>query len=235
MQYLHIKNLEKYHPNYKDRQLIWCKTYFSMINSDYDFEMLCETDKWRYVAFIMLELQLKKPVPLDPIYLTSKGFNLKKRHISLTLNMLQTLIEVRNGESENPVTHIILEKEKEKEERKKPLSFIAPSAKEVKKYGQSLDPPFDIDGEAFCSFYASKGWMVGKNKMKDWRAAVCTWRRRHVGEVAKASPKPRVVVKCACGTPITMRNANGVPEKQCYECRNKNHKENQAGSVHGDE
>ena len=34
-------------------------------------------------------------------------------------------------------------------------------------------------------------------------------------------PAPRPIVKCACGTPITMRNANGVPEKQCYECRNK--------------
>ena len=51
----------------------------------------------------------------------------------------------------------------------------------------------------------------------------------------KPEPAAKRVVKCACGTPITMRNANGVPEKQCYECRNKNHKENQAGSVHGDE
>ena len=46
-------------------------------------------------------------------------------------------------------------------------------------------------------------------------------------------PQTKRVSLCECGTPITMRNANGVPEKQCYECRNKNHKENQAGSVHG--
>ena len=30
-------------------------------------------------------------------------------------------------------------------------------------------------GEQFCSFYESKGWMVGSNKMKSWRAAVTTW------------------------------------------------------------
>ena len=32
-----------------------------------------------------------------------------------------------------------------------------------------------IDAERFCDFYASKGWMVGKNKMKDWKAAVRNW------------------------------------------------------------
>lgn len=34
-----------------------------------------------------------------------------------------------------------------------------------------------IDPEAFVDFYASKGWMVGKNPMKDWKAAVRTWER----------------------------------------------------------
>ncbi len=98
MQYLHIKNLDKYHPSYKDRSLIWCKAYFSMLNSDPEFELLCEIDKWRFIAFIMLELQLKKPIPLDNIYLARKGFNLKNRPISLTLQMLHTLVEVRNAD-----------------------------------------------------------------------------------------------------------------------------------------
>lgn len=31
------------------------------------------------------------------------------------------------------------------------------------------------ESESFCDFYASKGWMVGKNKMKDWKAAVRNW------------------------------------------------------------
>jgi len=95
MDYLHIKNLEKYHPHYKDRKLIWCKAYFAMLNADPEFEMLCETDKWRFLAFIMLELQIKKPVPLDESYLVRKGFNFKKRSMSLTLQMLHTLIEIR--------------------------------------------------------------------------------------------------------------------------------------------
>ena len=36
----------------------------------------------------------------------------------------------------------------------------------------------NIDAEAFIDFYESKGWMVGKNKMKDWKSAVRTWEKR---------------------------------------------------------
>jgi hypothetical protein len=36
----------------------------------------------------------------------------------------------------------------------------------------------NIDAEAFIDFYSSKNWMIGKNKMKDWKAAVRTWERR---------------------------------------------------------
>lgn len=93
MKYIHIKNLEKYHPGYKDRSLIWCKIFFSMINADPEFELLEEIDKWRFIAFIILELQSKKPTPIDNAYLCRKGFDLKKRPISLTLKMLHSFIE----------------------------------------------------------------------------------------------------------------------------------------------
>ena len=37
----------------------------------------------------------------------------------------------------------------------------------------------NIDAESFFNFYESKGWMVGSNKMKDWKAAVITWEKRN--------------------------------------------------------
>lgn len=53
--------------------------------------------------------------------------------------------------------------------------FIPPTIEEVRDYcierGNSIDP------EAFIDFYESKGWMVGKNKMKDWKACVRTWEK----------------------------------------------------------
>ena len=38
-----------------------------------------------------------------------------------------------------------------------------------------LEHKYDIDPEAFVNFYESKGWVVGKSPMKDWKAAVRTW------------------------------------------------------------
>ena len=40
----------------------------------------------------------------------------------------------------------------------------------------------NIDPMAFIDFYSSKGWMIGKNRMKDWKAAVRTWERKRKEE-----------------------------------------------------
>ena len=53
--------------------------------------------------------------------------------------------------------------------------FTPPTVEEVKAYCQERNN--GIDAEAFVSFYESKGWLIGKNKMKDWKAAVRTWER----------------------------------------------------------
>lgn len=50
-----------------------------------------------------------------------------------------------------------------------------PTVEEVRAYceerGNKVDP------ETFVDFYESKGWLIGKNPMKDWKAAVRTWER----------------------------------------------------------
>ena len=56
-----------------------------------------------------------------------------------------------------------------------PPVFHPPTAEEVAAY--CLERGNGVDALKFHDFYASKGWMVGKNPMKDWRAAVRTWER----------------------------------------------------------
>ena len=55
--------------------------------------------------------------------------------------------------------------------------FKKPKLLEVKNY--CILRNNNIDAEAFISFYESKGWMIGKNKMKDWKQAVITWEKRN--------------------------------------------------------
>ena len=54
--------------------------------------------------------------------------------------------------------------------------FKKPNKIEIKVY--CVERQNNIDAEAFYDFYESKNWMVGKNKMKDWKACVRTWERR---------------------------------------------------------
>lgn len=54
--------------------------------------------------------------------------------------------------------------------------FVPPTVEQVAAYCKERNN--GIDAESFVAFYESKGWMIGKNKMKDWRSAVRTWERR---------------------------------------------------------
>ena len=54
--------------------------------------------------------------------------------------------------------------------------FIPPTVDEVRQYCQERNN--NVDAQSFVDFYQSKGWNVGKNKMKDWKASVRTWERR---------------------------------------------------------
>ena len=67
------------------------------------------------------------------------------------------------------------EKEKEEEEYKEKKSFKKPTLEEVKQY--CFERNNGIDAEKFIDSNEAKGWMIGKNKMKDWKAAIRTWER----------------------------------------------------------
>lgn len=57
---------------------------------------------------------------------------------------------------------------KEKEKR-----FTPPTVEEVRAYCQERGN--GIDAQTFVDFYTAKGWKIGKESMKDWKASVRTW------------------------------------------------------------
>lgn len=70
-------------------------------------------------------------------------------------------------------------KEKRKEGNKKDNKssrFTPPPLEEVEQY--CIERNNNVDAQQFINFYESKGWMVGKNKMKSWQACVRTWEKR---------------------------------------------------------
>lgn len=65
--------------------------------------------------------------------------------------------------------------------------FVKPTLEEIAQYcqerGNSVDP------QKFIDHYESNGWRVGKNPMKDWRAAVRTWESNSIGETKRSGRK----------------------------------------------
>ena len=54
--------------------------------------------------------------------------------------------------------------------------FTPPSLEEVQAY--CTERGNTVDAQRFVDYYASKGWVIGKSPMKDWKAAVRNWERR---------------------------------------------------------
>lgn len=65
-------------------------------------------------------------------------------------------------------------------EEQKTKKFVKPTIEEIRTYSNEINA--GIDAEQFFYWYEAKGWMIGKNKMKDWKAAVRTWKRKNSKE-----------------------------------------------------
>ncbi len=79
-------------------------------------------------------------------------------------------------------------KEKPPDAVKVTKRFKAPTPAEAREYSASIG--FDLDGEKFCDHYAAKGWVVGKSPMKNWQAAVRTWRSREHSTPVNGHKRP---------------------------------------------
>lgn len=75
-----------------------------------------------------------------------------------------------------PLDKIRVDNNKKKNIKEKATRFSPPTLDEVRAYCQERKNY--INPERFIDFYQSKNWMIGKNKMKDWKAAVRTWEHK---------------------------------------------------------
>lgn len=67
--------------------------------------------------------------------------------------------------------------------------FVPPSLDEVTAYCTERNNT--VDPEGFIAFYTSNGWKVGKNPMKDWKAAVRSWEQRDRKEAVNRAKKKK--------------------------------------------
>lgn len=120
----------------------------------------------------------------------------RKREARRQAKIGQTADEVRTLSEHCPENVPLEIRDKRLELRDKNITkrrFTPPSREEVSQYcterGNNIDP------DAFIDFYESKGWRVGNQSMKDWKAAVRTWEQRRKKEGQEKEQKQKSSVE----------------------------------------
>lgn len=94
--------------------------------------------------------------------------------------------------------------------------FKPPTLEEVKAYlAERQYTSQDINAEVFWTFYGSKGWMVGKTKMKNWHLAVAGWVARR--RIERQEVLPICVIDKKAGSKYQTDN-KGKKVWLCEEC-----------------
>lgn len=93
----------------------------------------------------------------------------------MQMNAIASLIQSNPIQSESNPNPIQSLEEGEKTKRKE-KRFVPPTLEEVQAY--ITENNYIIDAQKFIDYYQSNGWIVGKTKMKDWKATVRGWERR---------------------------------------------------------
>ena len=104
-----------------------------------------------------------------------KRVNIYRQGSKEILSRVITLVNIPCKEKFTDNTNINITNTNLTDSNKKAL-FKKPTLDEVKNY--CILRKNNIDAEAFISFYESKEWMIGKNKMKNWKQAIVTWEKR---------------------------------------------------------
>ena len=78
-----------------------------------------------------------------------------------------------------------------KKEIYKEKRFKKPTIEEVKEY--CLERNNNVNAEQFIDFYESNGWKVGRNSMKDWKAAIRTWERNKINKESRYEETQRKI------------------------------------------
>lgn len=145
---------------------------------------------------------------LEAKYKTSNIEKLAKMRDKLTVVSLKTVLE----HPKNIPPNLTIPNQPNLT-KKEVIRFSPPDILEVSKY--CLERKNSVDSNRWHNFYSAKDWMIGKNKMKDWKAAVRTWEEKK--EEVKQWPKhPKSCPECFGNGYIIAPGSGGK-----FSCREK--------------
>jgi hypothetical protein len=195
MTQLYIHDWDMWQTYRRDRgQPPWIKVHRCLMR-DHKWVALSDAQKGQLISMWILAADNNGQLPDDPTlvqklcyldnppdleYFVKQG--LVDRDANLTPQRRQSDAPEAEAETEAEV-------EKKQKTKPKPKRFVPPTIDQVKQYCRERNN--SVDAERFVDFYASKGWLVGKNKMKDWKASVRTWEKSETATPERKDPANR--------------------------------------------
>lgn len=178
--HIHVLNWDKYQAR-TDKELPWCKLWGTLFKRPW-FQELADDEKFVTIVFLDLARQFNNRIPdLSEFkgYLRGnygvfmseervfKLCNLLSHNEFLSDNMSALQDKIRQDKIRVDITS------------DKQPKFRKPTLEELKShFAEKLSPSCGSplsEAERFFNYYESKGWVVGKSPMKNWKAAVSNW------------------------------------------------------------
>ena len=177
---------------WQDRSLSWNEKILLMeidsftskghecyISNDYIAELLGVSARWAIKCLSHL---------VETGYIRVVKFDGRKRYVESTIQFNADMNK-SSMQSGTKVQHTDNNEYINKERDNKGRSpFVKPSVSEVAEYCRERNN--GIDPEEFVAFYESKGWMVGRSPMKDWKSAIITWEKAKKKETRQRKISP---------------------------------------------
>ena len=190
-QYLSIPNWGDLQ-HYKDRTPPWIKLHNELLE-DYEFECLPDASKAHLLCIWLLASRTENKIKADPRWiqrkigansdvdidgLVSAGFLQLNQEVTDcsqdASKMLQSLQNDAIPEREGEQRESRAEGENKPAKKSGRSVFVIPSPEDLVAYFESKESA-SAEAQKFFNFYESKGWMVGKTKMKKWQSAASGW------------------------------------------------------------
>ena len=172
--------------NHSEKKIVFNGEYISIGKGQYLTSIRKLADRWgwststvsEFLSLLEQDLMIKKESDPFRTLLTIVNYEVyqdspnTKRTDSDTPTNTPTTTPAETNNTLNTLNNKRKDVSKDTSKRK----FVPPTVDEVVAYCQERENY--VDPETFINFYESKGWMVGSNKMKDWKACVRTWENK---------------------------------------------------------
>jgi hypothetical protein len=139
------------------------------------------------IAFEPIKTQLKRDLSKYEDYIDKQSVNGSKGGRPKKANETQKT-QAFFEEPKKADNVIVIVNDNENEISKK--GFVKPTIEDVKIYMK--EQGMNDISERWMSHYESNGWLVGKNKMKDWKASVRTWKLNNLQTEEIKTNKPKI-------------------------------------------